>query len=451
MKSLARSRIRRIAFGRAISVTGGAAAFTALNFTVWDRTHSPGMQALSLLLTFGVAGILGPFAGALGDRFDRRWVMVWSEAVGAVLFAGMAIAATGATSILIVLAFLAAVAEQPFFSASRAAIPNLLDDPEDMNWANSLVTIGVHSGIAVGPVIGGLLWEAVGPGPVFALNAITFVVSLALTLSVRASFQQERTAEEAEEHGGIGAGLRFLWGDWVLRRMSVAWFVFVIGLSIGMVADAPMAESFGEGSRGYGYMIAAWGLGSTLGAASGRWIPTGREGAFMVAGAGGIVLFAVGVGFAPVFWVILVSLFLWGACDGVTIVTENSIMQQRAPDAVRSRVNAAFEAVLSIGLAVGYMSAGPILSVVSPQGGYRLAAVAGLAAAIWLLPIRRLDRPGGGGDEGADRDRVDDEVSELAEPGDRAEPAVPGTFGARFTSAEALEAEPGPGYERRTA
>ena len=72
MKSLARSRIRRLALGRFISVTGGAAAFTALNFTVWNRTHSPAMQALSLLLTFGVAGIFGPFAGALGDRYDRR-------------------------------------------------------------------------------------------------------------------------------------------------------------------------------------------------------------------------------------------------------------------------------------------------------------------------------------------------------------------------------------------
>src|SRR5947207_15370823 len=79
----ARTRIRRLAVGRLISITGGAAAYTALNFTVWDRTHSPSVQALSLLLTFGVAGLLGSFAGALGDRFDRRAVMIWSEVVSA--------------------------------------------------------------------------------------------------------------------------------------------------------------------------------------------------------------------------------------------------------------------------------------------------------------------------------------------------------------------------------
>ena len=51
----ARSNVRRLATGRLISVTGGAAAYTALQFTVWETTHSPGMHALSLLLTFGVA------------------------------------------------------------------------------------------------------------------------------------------------------------------------------------------------------------------------------------------------------------------------------------------------------------------------------------------------------------------------------------------------------------
>ena len=52
----------------------------------------PFMQALSLLLTFGVAGLVGPFAGALGDRFDRRKVMIWSEAISAVFFAAMVFA-----------------------------------------------------------------------------------------------------------------------------------------------------------------------------------------------------------------------------------------------------------------------------------------------------------------------------------------------------------------------
>ena len=441
MRSTSKSRIRRIATGRLISVTGGAAAFTALNFTVWERTHSPGMQALSLLLTFGVAGILGPFAGVLGDRYDRRWVMVWSEAVGALMFAAMAFVATGeSTALLIGLAFGAAIAEQPFFSSSRAAIPNLIESPDDLNWANSLVTIGVHAGIAIGPVLGGVLYEAIGPSAVFALNAVSFVISLLLTLTVHGNFQADRSGAEHDDHAGIAAGLRFLWRDWALRRMSMAWFVFVLGVSIGMVADAALAESFGEAAIGYALMITAWGLGSVVGSASGRWIPPGREGTTMAAGAFGISLFALAVGISPVFWLVLAALFCFGACDGVTIVAENTIMQARTPDAVRSRTNAAFEAVLSVGLAAGYLLAGPVLGVVSPQGAYRIGAVAAFVAALGLLKLRRLDAPGGGGPR---RDRTAEDAAKAEVAGPTVEPAVPGSI-VSFTSADALEAETAP-------
>ncbi|MGH2527263.1 MAG: MFS transporter, partial [Actinomycetota bacterium] len=168
-----KTAVRRIAAGRLISITGGAAAYTALGFTVWEQTHSPWMQALSLLLTFGVAGILGPFAGALGDRFDRRRVMIVSELVSAGFFAAMALVHDA--GLLIALAFGSALAELPFFSASRAAIPSLIQDDEHLSWANSLVTVGVPAGIAVGPVIGGVLLAAFGDASwVFGINAVSF-------------------------------------------------------------------------------------------------------------------------------------------------------------------------------------------------------------------------------------------------------------------------------------
>ena len=151
--------------------------------------------------------------------------------------------------VLIVLAFGSALAEMPFFTASRAAIPNLVESEDDVSWANSLVTMGVHTGIAVGPLIGGVLLASVGGSWVFALNALTFVVSIGLTLTVRGSYQQERDREAHDEHKGLSAGLAFLWRDRVMRRMTFAWFVFVLGMGMGMVADAALAERFGVGSR----------------------------------------------------------------------------------------------------------------------------------------------------------------------------------------------------------
>jgi MFS family permease len=382
--------VRRLAVGRTISVTGGAAAYTALGFTIWDQTHSAWMQALSLLLTFGVAGLLGPLAGALGDRFDRRRVMVIAEAVSASFFAAMAFADD--PGVLIALAFGSAVAELPFFTASRAAIPNLVESEADISWANSLVTVGVHAGIALGPVIGGVLLGLFGgPEWVFAINAVSFVVSLLVTLSIRGRrFQDERPPHG--EHSGAMAGVVFLWRDRILRRLSLAWLVFVLGMGMAMVADAPLAESFGAGELGFGLLIACWGLGSVLGSAAGRWMNERTEPVWMVWASFGIAFSAFGVGFATVFPLVLASLLAMGTCDGLTIVSENGIMQRRTPDAVRSRTMAAFESILSLGLACAFLLAGPVLEALGPRVVYRLGGASALIAAGMLLPLRRLGR-----------------------------------------------------------
>jgi MFS family permease len=390
MTTAPRTAVRRLATGRLISVTGGAAAYTALNFTVWDRTHSPAMQALSLLLTFGVAGILGPLGGALGDRFDRRRVMIVAEAISAAFFTAMVFAE--APGLLIALAFGSAISELPFFSASRAAIPNLVERDEDIAWANSLITVGVHAGIAVGPLLGGLIMASTGARWVFAINAISFVISLILTISVHGRFADPERERTKDEHQGLTAGIRFLFGEPVLRRMSLAWLVFVLGMGMGMVADAPMAESFGTGATGFGFLIAAWGSGSVLGAAAGRWMTVKTEPLWLVVGAACIAASAIGVGLAPWFWLVLVCLLVMGTADGLTIVAENGILQRRTPDAVRSRTMAAFEALLSLGLFVAYLLAIPALRALEPQRIYLLGGIAAAATALVLAPLLGLRR-----------------------------------------------------------
>ena len=401
-----RSNVRRLATGRLISITGGAAAYTALNYTVWERTHSPYMQALSLLLTFGVAGLIGPLTGALGDRFHRRTVMIWSEIISAAFFAAMVFAED--PGLLIALAFGSAIAELPFFSASRAAIPNLIESEDQLSWANSLVTMGTHAGIAVGPVIGGALVALLAPGDtptgdqlhqagavVFGLNSISFLISLAITLTIRGRFEAERPAEADAEHEGVLAGAVYLAREPVLRRMAFAWLVFVLGMGMGMVADAPLAESFGVGGWGFGLLITCWGTGSVLGTVFGRWMTARTEPLWMVFGAAGVAVSAFGVGLFGLFPLVLLSLLVMGTADGISIVAENGIMQRRTPDSVRSRTMAALEAVLSLGLAAAYLAAGPVLRVVEAQSVYVIAGFFALAATLVLLPLVRLRTDGG--------------------------------------------------------
>src|SRR6266498_5798047 len=72
MATASRAAVRRLALARLISLTGGAAAYLALNYVIYQRTGSATWVAAALFLTFGTVGFVSPFAGALGDRFDRQ-------------------------------------------------------------------------------------------------------------------------------------------------------------------------------------------------------------------------------------------------------------------------------------------------------------------------------------------------------------------------------------------
>ena len=80
-----RPNVRRIAVARAISIAGGEAAYVAIVATMLDRTGSAVWVSAALLAWIGVGGLAAPIAGSLGDRFDRRRVMIISDLVGAAL------------------------------------------------------------------------------------------------------------------------------------------------------------------------------------------------------------------------------------------------------------------------------------------------------------------------------------------------------------------------------
>ena len=118
----------------------------------------------------------------------------------------------------------------------------------------------------------------------------------------------------------------------------------------------------------------------------------------MVVGSAGITLTAIGVGLLPAFWLVLISLFVMGTADGLTIVAENGIMQRRTPDAVRSRTMAAFEALLSLGLFVAYLLAIPALRALTPQHVYLVGGIGAGLATFVLLPLLRSPPTAAAGD-----------------------------------------------------
>ena len=287
---------------------------------------------------------------------------------------------------LLVWAFLSAIAEAPFWSASEAAIPNVAG-PELTTWANSLLNASKLAGIAVGPAIGGALLAVTSPSVVFGANAVSFVVSAAIIVSVHARFKAEQGEDEFH---GLRAGFRFLRHDRVLRTLLLAWVVFISGMGMSMVADAPLADAFDAGSFGFGMLITAWGGGTVLGSLFAKRMKEGSEGTWLVTA--GIVIAAtgIGIGLSPWFVLIVGLLFVFGVADGTTFVAETNLRQRRAPDAVRSRVSAAFMGLLHIMLAFAYVAAAFVVPWIGPQATYAVGGVTAGLAVFVLIRMRRL-------------------------------------------------------------
>ena len=389
-----RSAVRRLATARIISITGGAAAYTALNFTILEQTGSAAWVAVSLLLTFGVTGFVVPPAGILGDRFDRRKVLIASDLAGAVCFAMMALFSEPAW--LLPWAFLSAVAEAPFWSASDAAIPNVAG-PELTTWANSLLGASRLTGVAIGPALGGALLAVSSPGIVFGVNAVSFVLSAVIVTTIHARFAGQPSEEEFR---GMRAGFGFLRRDRVLRTLLLAWLVFISGMGMSMVADAPLAEFFDVGSFGFGLLITAWGGGAALGSLYAKRMRTGSEGTWLVGAGVVIAATGIGIGISPWFALAVALMLVMGFADGTTGVAETNLRQRRPPDAVRSRVTAAFSGAMHLMLAFSYIVAAFVVPWIGPKPTYVVGGVtAGLAVFVLLLMKRYLEedevgRPG---------------------------------------------------------
>jgi len=382
--------VRRLALARAISLTGSAAAFAALNFEIYRQTQSPAWIAAAMVLTWGTAGVASLFAGSLGDRFDRKRVMVLSDLGGALAFGAMAFITDPGW--LLAVAFLSALAESPFLAASAAAIPNLVPEAR-LGWANGLLMIGRNVGIIVGPLIGGTLIVAVGAGSVFGMNAVSFLVSAALVWSIRGTFSSGPRA--ANEPTNLTAGLRFVGRDRVLRAMTLAWVPIQLGQGLSLVADVPLVTLFGVGSLGYGALIAAWGFGSIIGSLAGRFMTRQAEPVVFALGSVTVTAMCLFVGLSPVFVGVLAAVGVMGFGEGTQGVAQQSIMQRRTPDTVRSRVAATMDAVAQIAIGVAFLAAGAVVAWLGPRGTYIFGGLVGLLSILALRPViaARRDAP----------------------------------------------------------
>jgi MFS family permease len=95
---------------------------------------------------------------------------------------------------------------------------------------------------------------------------------------------------------------------------------------------------------------------------------------------------------APVFAVAAAGMIVAGVSEGAVTVAEQTILQRCTPDSVRSRVNAAGEALAMGAFALSFPAAGFIINLLGVRGAYTMAAVGCVLAALILVPAMRAAR-----------------------------------------------------------
>jgi MFS family permease len=235
----------------------------ALAVTVYTRTQSATWVAAVAVLTRLPLVLLPPLVGGLADRYNRRSLMVGIDLARAALMGVLAIAVADRASpaVLVTLATLAAVVGTPYGAANAALVPQVVD--EDALAAANAVSAALESFALIGgPAIGAAV-VLVSPTVAFAVNAATFLLSAACLLRVRVGAPPVRAA--GAEGPGLASGVRALFGDPGVLAVSVGVCAACICVGSGNVTFVLVAEQLiGTGANGYGYLLAAAGVGGLL-------------------------------------------------------------------------------------------------------------------------------------------------------------------------------------------
>ncbi len=390
--------LRRIEFAWAASILGTWAYGIAVVVYAYDQGGATAVGLVGLARWLAAA-VASPFAALLGDRYDRRWVMVASDLARAGLIAGAALAVfAGAPAIAIyAIAGLVGVAATAFRPAEAALIPSLARTPEELTAANVAASTIESVGIFGGPAIGGLLLATAGPGVVFLVTAGALLWSAFLIAGVRplAQAKEEAEREAVSVLDELLAGFRTIARERRLRLL-VGLFsaqTFVDGM-LNVLIVVIALKLLDTGRAGVGFLNSAVGIGGLLGAvAAAALVGRRRQAADF-----GVGIFIWGVPIALVaVWpnqaFVLVLLAIVGIGNTIVDVSGMTLLQRAAPDDVLARVFGVLESLLLLTVGLGAVVAPLLLNWLGTRGAL---IVAGSLLPLVVIPawprLNAIDR-----------------------------------------------------------
>lgn len=381
---------RRLIAGQLVSLLGSNLTVVAVPYQVYRETHSSlwvGVASL-LQLPFLIVGSL--WGGALGDRLNRRTLLVVSSFALGVLDVGLALNAQQSRTSFILLLTLAAIAAGAagFANTIRGATIPTLVQPRELVAAYSIYQVIVNGATMVGPALAGILLASVGLASCYWVDAATFGVLMIATALMS-------PMPPASVHAGVAVLRAIADGFRYVRGNVVAQTVYLIDLN-AMVFGLPRAlfpavalTLYHGGPRILGLLYAAPGAGALLMALATGWIShVRRRGRLVVA-----VVMVWGAamslfGLVHIVWVGLACLALAGAMDVISTVLRNTILQSAITDEFRSRVSSVQMAVVTGGPRLGDLESGLVAGLTTTEFSIVSGGVACILGSIGLIRWR---------------------------------------------------------------
>ena len=356
--------------GQSISMFGTRVSYIAWIWWVLDKTNSPAAVAAIGIAAALPSLLLGPIAGAIVDRVDRRKVMLWMNLINVGIF-GLAafLMSRDVLQVWHVYVFTVASATAMAFHrpSLQSSIPNLVPE-EQLTRANSLYQISRGVCGVVGLLLGGVLVDLIGVAPTLWLDAATFLMAgISLLLVAFSSPKMPRVETWRTILQDTANGFRFL-----LSRKNLFYLILLFALinfllaPIGVLFPIMSRDVFEAGSQGFGALNAAISVGLLVGGCLTVSLKRFRRhgmGIILALLAIGMLLMLFGV--SRNLYISLGVLAVIGVLVAIVNVFESVIYQTRVPNELQGRVFAAQFAVCDGLQPISLAVIGGLLAIVS--------------------------------------------------------------------------------------
>jgi MFS family permease len=350
---------RLLYIGQTISQLGDWFNAVAVFALLLDLTGSATAVAWMMIVQFLPVAVIGPLAGVVVDRVDRRRLMIATDILRGVLILALLLIHRADQVWIAYVVMAVIVGAQAFFEPARTAtIPNLTS-PDELLPANALSSATWSAMLALGASVGGLVTAIAGRNVAFAINAVSFFASAFFIAQTR----YDSTPVAAPRPAGLLAltGITDLieGARYVRRRTHVAALMLVKagwglagGVLLLLTIFGQRVFPLGAGSAaGIGVLYGARGVGAGLGPIALRWI-LGQEPrrlrrtigpAYFMVG-----VFYVALSAAPTLALAAVCVLFAHFGGSILWVFSTVLLQLEVPDRFRGRVFAAELAAVTL-------------------------------------------------------------------------------------------------------